>query len=70
MLEILTDSEKEVVTLIIQGHNFNGISQHCNMDYNSYNRIKKSVFHKFNINNMNKLLGYLIQNNDILLEEI
>jgi DNA-binding CsgD family transcriptional regulator len=61
MLDILTENEKEVVLLIIQGHNFNGITQHCAIDYNSYKKIKKSIFAKLNVNNMNKLLGFLLQ---------
>ena len=69
MLEILSEDEKEVMLLIIQGRNFDGISQMCAIDYKTYNKIKKSVFIKLNINGMNKILTALLQRG-ILPEEI
>ena len=69
MLELLNESEKEVVLLIIQGHNFNGISQMCAIDYKTYKKLKKSAFAKLHTNTMNKLLGSLFQQG-ILPEEI
>ena len=42
MLEDLTENEKEIMFLLIQGHNFNGISQICVIDYSTYVRLRKS----------------------------
>ena len=69
MFNSLTDIEKEVVLLIIQGHNFNGISQMCAIDYKTYNKLKKSAFTKLNTNSMNKLLCNLFKQG-ILPDEI
>jgi len=62
MLELLLEEEKEVMFLLVQGHNFNGISKICNIDYKTYKKIKHSIYSKLNIKGgMKGLLANLLQ---------
>ena len=53
MLEILSDNEKEIMFLLAQGHNFNGI-----LDFVG---LKKSLFKKLHISRTTEILGLLLQ---------
>lgn len=62
MLECLLEEEKEVMLLLIQGHNFQGINQFCNIDYKTYKKIKRSIYLKLKVKGgMNALIGNLLQ---------
>ena len=60
MLEKLTDTEKEVMLLLIQGHNFNAISDLLCIDYNLYVSTKKSLFKKLHISRVIQILPLLL----------
>lgn len=62
MLDNLTYMEKEIMFLLIQGHNFNGISSYLIIDYSEYKTLKKSLFKKLHITRIVQLLPTLIQN--------
>lgn len=62
MLEDLTENEKEIMFLLIQGHNFNGISQICVIDYSTYVRLRKSLLKKLCIRKITQILPKLIEN--------
>ncbi len=61
MLEDLTENEKEIMFLLIQGHNFNGISDFLEIDYPTFIILKKSIFKKLKISRMTEILGLLLQ---------
>lgn len=61
MLEDLTENEKEIMFLLIQGHNFNGISDFLEIDYPTFIILKKSMFKKLKISRMTEILGLLLQ---------
>lgn len=63
MLELLTEDEQEIMYLLIQGHNFNGISAYLCIDYSTYKQTKRSLFAKLNINRATKILPTLFKNN-------
>ena len=44
MLETLSDNEKEIMFLLAQGHNFNGIIDFVGIDYPTFIALKKSLF--------------------------
>lgn len=69
MLEDLTENEKEIMFLLIQGHNFNGISDFLEIDYSTFIIIKKSIFKKLKISRTTEILGLLLLQG-ISLEEI
>ena len=57
MLEDLTENEKEIMFLLIQGHNFNGISDFLEIDYPTFIILKKSIFKKLKISRTTEILG-------------
>ena len=61
MLEILSDNEKEIMFLLIQGHNFNGILDFVGIDYATFIALKKSLFKKLHISRTTEILGLLLQ---------
>ena len=61
MLEDLTENEKEIMFLLIQGHNFNGISDFLEIDYPTFIILKKSMFKKLHISRTTEILGLLLQ---------
>ena len=61
MIDILTEEEKEVMLLLIQGHNFQGVSDFLGIDYLVYINIKKSILKKLKITRIIKILPYLIE---------
>lgn len=61
MLEDLTENEKEIMFLLAQGHNFNGISDFLEIDYPTFIILKKSIFKKLKISRMTEILGLLLQ---------
>ncbi len=69
MLEDLTENEKEIMFLLIQGHNFDGISDFLEIDYPTFIILKKSLFKKLHISRTTEILGLLLQHG-ISLEEI
>ena len=61
MLENLTDIEKEIMFLLAQGHNFNGILDFLEIDYPTFIILKKSIFKKLKISRTTEILGLLLQ---------
>ena len=61
MLEILSDNEKEIMFLLAQGHNFNGILDFVGIDYPTFIALKKSLFKKLKISRTTEILGLLLQ---------
>lgn len=61
MLEVLSNDEKEVMFLLIQGHNYKGIEDYMCIDYATYKHIKKSLFSKLKITKTTKILCNLLQ---------
>ena len=62
MLEDLTENEKEIMFLLIQGHNFNGISDFLEIDYPTFIILKKSIFKKLKITRIIQILPLLLKN--------
>lgn len=62
MLEDLTENEKEIMFLLIQGHNFNGISDFLEIDYPTFIILKKSMFKKLKITRIIQILPLLLKN--------
>lgn len=69
MIEALTETEKEVMFLLIQGQNFNGISSWMHIDYSDYIKIKKSIFRKIKVKRSAQLLYALIKNG-VIFEDL
>ena len=61
MFENLTENEKEIMFLLIQGHNFNGIIDFVGIDYPTFIGLKKSLFKKLHISRTREILGLLLQ---------
>ena len=61
MFENLTENEKEIMFLLIQGHNFNGILEFVEIDYPTFILLKKSLFKKLHISRTTEILGLLLQ---------
>ncbi|CCY24407.1 unknown [Brachyspira sp. CAG:484] len=61
MLEDLTENEKEIMFLLVQGHNFNGILDFVGIDYPTFIALKKSLFKKLKISRTTEILGLLLQ---------
>ena len=62
MLEDLTENEKEIMFLLIQGHNFNGISDFLEIDYPTFIILKKYMFKKLKITRIIQILPQLLNN--------
>lgn len=61
MLDTLTEEEKEVMLLLIQGHNFQGVASFLGIDYLLYIEIKKSILKKLKITRMTQILSKLLK---------
>lgn len=61
MFENLTENEKEIMFLLAQGHNFNGILDFVGIDYPTFIILKKSLFKKLHISRATEILGLLLQ---------
>ncbi|WP_347992820.1 hypothetical protein [uncultured Eubacterium sp.] len=61
MFENLTENEKEIMFLLVQGHNFNGILDFVGIDYPTFIILKKSLFKKLHISRVTEILGLLLQ---------
>ncbi len=61
MLEDLTENEKKIMFLLVQGHNFNGILDFVGIDYPTFIALKKSLFKKLKISRTTEILGLLLQ---------
>ncbi len=61
MFENLTENEKEIMFLLAQGHNFNGILDFVGIDYPTFIALKKSLFKKLKISRTTEILGLLLQ---------
>ena len=61
MFENLTENEKEIMFLLVQGHNFNGILDFVGIDYPTFIALKKSLFKKLKISRTTEILGLLLQ---------
>ena len=46
MIDKLTEEEKDVMLLLIQGHNFQCVTAFLGIEYLVYIKIKKSIFKK------------------------
>ena len=62
MLENLTDDEKTVMTMLIQGHNCNIIMEWLGIDYSYYSSIRKKILKKLAVNRTTELLKIAIDN--------
>ena len=62
MLENLTDDEKTVMTMLIQGHNCNIIMEWLGIDYSCYSSIRKKILKKLAVNRTTQLLKIAIEN--------
>lgn len=61
MLELLTQTEKDLTIMLIQGQNFNGISYWLSIDRKEYLKIKRSVFKKLKITKAIQILPTIIE---------
>ena len=61
MNNLLTKSEKNLMHLLIQGHNYQGISMWMDLDYLQYIKIKKSLLKKLKVNRVTQLITYLTE---------
>ena len=68
MLDTLTSDEKEIMFMLVQGRNFNGISACMCIDYKKYKNIKKSLFKKLHITKITEILKVLLQNGILPME--
>ena len=62
MIEDLTDKEKAVMDMLIQGQNCRIITEWLCIDYPSYNSIRKSILKKLAVNRTTQLLRVAIEN--------
>ena len=65
MFENLTENEKEIMFLLVQGHNFNGILDFVGIDYPTFIALKKSLFKKLHISRVIQILPLLIKDGNI-----
>ena len=65
MFENLTENEKEIMFLLVQGHNFNGILEFVGIDYPTFIALKKSLFKKLHISRVIQILPLLIKDGNI-----
>ena len=61
MNELLSDKEKDLMYLLIQGQTLKGILQWMNIDYLSYTKIKKSLLKKMKVKRITQLIAALIK---------
>lgn len=61
MYNSLTQIEKELLNLLIQGQNFNGISLWLEIDYVCYKKLKQSLFKKLKVTRTTQLLATLLK---------
>lgn len=69
MLQTLTDTEKSLLIMIIQGENRYTISEWLEINYYTYNKMKKSLFTKLGVSHTPQFITALISK-DISLDEI
>lgn len=62
MLEILTEQEKEIATMLMQGQNYRVICEWIGINYKEYLKIKRSIFKKLNIKRVIQILPIAIKN--------
>lgn len=63
MIEDLTDKERAVMDMLIQGQNCRIITEWLCIDYPSYNSIRKSILKKLKINKITQLTRFAIESN-------
>lgn len=63
MIELLTETEKEMMYMLIRGQNYKGISLWLCIDYSEYVKLKKSILKKMNVKRITQLLLVLINEN-------
>lgn len=61
MLEILTEQEKEIATMLMQGQNYRVICEWIGINYKEYLQIKRSIFKKLNIKRVTQILPAAVQ---------
>lgn len=61
MLEILTEQEKEIATMLMQGQNYRVICEWIGINYKEYLKIKKSIFKKLNIKRVTQILPIAVK---------
>ena len=62
MFEDLTNKEKAIMEMLIQGANSSTIIEWFFIDYKSYNSIRKSILKKLGIKRITQLLKIVIEN--------
>lgn len=62
MLDNLTDNEKIVMNMLIQGYNYKTILEWLGIDYSYYNLIRKSILKKLSITRITQLTKIAIKN--------
>lgn len=62
MFKALSQDEKELMFLIIQGHNFNGITEWLSIDYSEYLTIKRSLLKKLHVKRITQILSVALLN--------
>ena len=69
MIKDLTETEKELMFMLVQGQNYTGISSWLNIDYPLYVKLKKSLYRKMRVKRASQLL-YILIKNDIVYEDL
>lgn len=60
MFKDLTEQEKEIALMLMQGQNCRTICEWFGIDYKEYVKIKKNIFKKLNIKRVTQLLPLAI----------
>lgn len=61
MIKSLTETEKEIILMLIRGQNFRGISQWLCVEYSEYRKIKCSIFKKLKVTRITQLLPLALE---------
>ncbi len=62
MNKVLTNREKDLMNLLIQGQTFNGISQWLGIDYCLYIKTRKSLLKKMKVQRTTQLIAAILRN--------
>lgn len=61
MLELLNETEKEILFMLIRGQNYQGISQWLCIDYKEYLQAKRSLYKKLKVKRVTQLLPWVLK---------
>ena len=67
MLVELTQLEEEIMDMLIQGQNPNGITSWLGISYVEYSKNRKSILKKLQIKRMSEIYSYLLINKNRIL---